>query len=187
MKAIAVLTAALLTAVASSAQAPHAGTSAYVGQESREIKALSADEVQSYLSGKGMGLAKAAELNGYPGPSHVLALAAQLGLTPKQKSQTQALFASMESRAVKLGAALVDEERGLDRSFAGKTITPEALARSLARIGQLQAEVREAHLEAHLAQVRILNSEQVALYMQLRGYASDGKKPAHEHSHPMGG
>ena len=41
--------------------------SPYVGQESREIKALSPQEISDYLSGKGMGLAKAAELNGYPG------------------------------------------------------------------------------------------------------------------------
>jgi hypothetical protein len=40
--------------------------SPYVGQEFREIKALSPQEISDYLSGKGMGLAKAAELNGYP-------------------------------------------------------------------------------------------------------------------------
>jgi hypothetical protein len=32
----------------------------YAGQEQREIKALSAEEIQSYLSGSGMGLSKAA-------------------------------------------------------------------------------------------------------------------------------
>lgn len=37
----------------------------YAGQEQREIKSLSAEDVQSLLTGKGMGLAKAAELNGY--------------------------------------------------------------------------------------------------------------------------
>jgi hypothetical protein len=31
-----------------------------------------------------MGMAKAAELNGYPGPAHVLALAKPLGLTDDQ-------------------------------------------------------------------------------------------------------
>jgi len=52
--------------------------SPYVGQEQREIKSLSPDEVKDYLAGKGMGLAKAAELNHYPGPAHVLELASQL-------------------------------------------------------------------------------------------------------------
>jgi hypothetical protein len=63
--------------------------SPYVGQESREIKALSPQEISDYLSGKGMGLAKAAELNGYPGPAHVIELAAELELTPEQKTKTE--------------------------------------------------------------------------------------------------
>ncbi|MEO8154159.1 MAG: Spy/CpxP family protein refolding chaperone [Rhizobacter sp.] len=179
--------AALAVSFTTGAEAPKASqASAYAGQEARDIKAMSPEEVQSYLSGKGMGLAKAAELNGYPGPSHVLALASQLNLTPEQKKLTEALFHSMEEKAVRLGAPLVEEERTLDRSFASKAITPEALASSLARIGELQAKVREAHLEAHLAQVRILTEEQVALYMQMRGYASNGSKADHEHHHHTG-
>ncbi|WP_341677252.1 periplasmic heavy metal sensor [Niveibacterium sp. SC-1] len=160
--------------------------SSYAGQESRDVKALSPEDVQAYLSGKGMGLAKAAELNGYPGPSHVLTLSAQLGLTPEQKKQTEALFASMEANAISAGAPLVEEERKLDRLFATRSITPELLTSALERIAQLQAKVRAAHLEAHLAQVRILSPEQVALYMQLRGYSSDEPTPRHPH-HPNSG
>ncbi|CAG0944407.1 partial Threonine efflux protein, partial [Gammaproteobacteria bacterium] len=99
-----------------------AQTSAYAGQEAREIKAMSPEDVGAYLSGKGMGLAKAAELNGYPGPAHVLELASRLELTPEQRTKTQSLFASMESKAMSLGRALVDEERKLDRLFASKAI-----------------------------------------------------------------
>ena len=36
-----------------------------------DIKALSSEEVEQYLSGAGMGYAKAAELNRHPGPIHV--------------------------------------------------------------------------------------------------------------------
>ena len=61
------------------------------------------------LSGKGMGLAKAAELNGYPGPAHVLELAAQLDLTPEQKTKTEVLFKKMQARAIPLGKELVKE------------------------------------------------------------------------------
>jgi len=64
----------------------------YRGQQDRAIKALSADEVAGYLQGKGLGLAKAAELNQYPGPSHVLALASELELTETQKDQTRKIF-----------------------------------------------------------------------------------------------
>ena len=66
---------------ASNAAAP----SPYAGEESRSIKALSAEEIQDYEAGKGMGFAKSAELNGYPGPSHVLALSRDLHLSAEQQ------------------------------------------------------------------------------------------------------
>lgn len=154
--------------------------SPYVGQEVRDIKALSPEDVDAYLSGKGMGLAKAAELNGYAGPSHVLELASQLELTPEQRTETEALFASMAAKAASLGKMLVTEERKLDHLFATKSITPEALSSALAEIGALQAKVRGAHLEAHLAQIEILTPEQNARYAQLRGY---GESAAHSGNH----
>ncbi len=80
--------------------------SAYAGQEARDIKALSPEEVDAYISGKGFGMAKAAELNGYAGPAHVLELAQQLELTPEQRAKTQALFESMQSNAMHKAASL---------------------------------------------------------------------------------
>lgn len=154
----------------------------YSGQETRDIKAMSAEEAQSYLAGKGMGLARAAELNGYPGPSHVLALAPQLGLTDEQQKLTKAAFAAMEAQAIKLGGQLVDEERQLDQLFATGQITSALLNASLSRIGALQAQVRAAHLDAHLAQVRILTPQQTARYTELRGYAAAQPAP-HQHLH----
>lgn len=143
--------------------------SPYAGQEARDIKSLSPEEINAYLSGKGMGFAKAAELNGYLGPAHVLELSAQLRLTPKQRSKTEALFNAMEAKASSLGSALVQEERKLDQLFAAKTIDSALLSSSLDKIGALQAQVRGTHLEAHLAQTKILTSEQTARYIQLRG------------------
>ena len=157
--------------------------SPYVGQEARDIKALSAEEVKGYLSGKGMGLAKAAELNGYPGPAHVLELASQLSLTPAQRARTEALLASMEAKAVSLGRALVDEERRLDQLFATKSVTAENLSPSLDAIGALQAKVRGAHLEAHLAEVEILTPEQNARYARLRGYGRENARMDHGSQH----
>jgi hypothetical protein len=46
----------------------------YAGQQNRTIKALSDEDIVGLLKGDGMGFAKAAELNGYPGPKHVLDL-----------------------------------------------------------------------------------------------------------------
>ena len=176
-----VLALAAFAPTVSAAQPP----SPYVGQEeARDIKALSLEDVDGYLSGKGMGLAKAAELNGYAGPAHVLELATPLALTPEQRTRTEALFASMESRARTLGRALVEEERKLDRLFATKSVTRELLNSAVSDIGSLQAKIRAAHLEAHLAQVEILTPEQNARYAQLRGYGR-GAHPGHggQHKH----
>jgi hypothetical protein len=153
--------------------------SPYAGQEAREIKSLSSSEQADLLAGKGMGLAKAAELNGYPGPAHVLQLAAELALSAEQRARTEALFAAMEQRAQTLGRRLVDEERALDALFASRQITPQRLSESLDRIGALQAQVRAAHLDAHLEQVRILSDEQTRRYMALRGYGEHGGHGEH--------
>ena len=167
--------AAVISLIASNVPA----ASPYAGEEGREIKALSAEDVDAYLTGQGMGFARAAELNGYAGPKHVLELASELDLTAEQRTRTQALFASMQTKAVALGSQLVDEERKLDRLFASTSITQNSLQESVARIGELQADVRAAHLEAHLEQAKILTPEQRAHYLRLRGYHAPGAHHAH--------
>lgn len=158
--------------------------SPYAGQQTRDIKALAPEDIEAYLSGKGMGLAKAAELNGYPGPAHVLAMATELDLSPDQQQRTEALFTSMEARATDLGHALIEQERELDEQFASKKATPESVAAILQRIGDLQARVRGAHLKAHLAQFEILTPSQVAKYQELRGYvAANPHQAGHQHQH----
>jgi len=154
--------------------------SPYAGQEFREIKTLSPQEISDYLSGKGMGLAKAAELNGYPGPAHVLELATQLHLTADQKAKTENLFKRMQARAISLGKELVEEERALNNIFASHSVTPEALGVLLTRIAKLQGQVRQVHLEAHLEQTALLTPEQVGNYNRLRGYATSASNDSHE-------
>ncbi len=158
-----------------------APASPYSGLEQREIKALSPDEVAAYLGGKGMGLAKAAELNHYPGPAHVLELSTELGLTPDQRSRTEALFRTMESEAIALGKQLIARERQLDDMFARKTITKEKLRHSLEAIGLLQGRVRQVHLQTHLAQAKILDAGQIRKYDHLRGYADAASSTQHTH------
>jgi Spy/CpxP family protein refolding chaperone len=176
-----VLLSLCIAMLACTAQA--AAPNPYAGQETREIKALSPEDIQSYLAGKGMGFAKAAELNGYPGPSHVLALAAELGLTPEQQRQSRAAFEAMEADAIRYGRELVDEERRLDGLFASRQVTRDALNASVERIGVLQAKIREAHLTAHLAQAKILTPEQTARYAELRGYGAPEPAGGEHHHH----
>jgi len=158
---------------------PAGAQSPYVGQESRDIKALSTQEIADLLAGEGMGLAKAAELNGYPGPAHVLGLADPLRLTPEQRAKTEALFKKVKARAAHLGRQMVEHELALDRQFSSRSITPASLSSSLEQIGKLQSELRRVHLETHLEQAALLSDAQLAAYSRLRGYGGSGGNGGH--------
>jgi Spy/CpxP family protein refolding chaperone len=157
----------------------------YAGEEQRQIKSLSAEEVEGLLNGHGMGLAKAAELNHYPGPRHVLELAAELRLTPEQRTQTQAAFDRMRGEAVRLGRRIVERERELDAMFAKGEIDASKLHAATAEIARLQGDLRAAHLAAHLEMRRLLSPQQIAKYDELRGYAA-GQKTGGQHGHGHG-
>lgn len=156
------------------------GPTPYAGQQHRQIKALSETEIADYLAGKGMGYAKAAELNRYPGPRHVLDLRDRLQLSEAQLAATRALYETMQAQARYLGAKLVEKERQMDRAFADGTIDPEALKVVVDEIAALQARLRFVHLHAHLEQRRLLNARQIEHYVELRGY---GQGDAHMHGH----
>jgi Spy/CpxP family protein refolding chaperone len=157
--------------------------SPYAGQQGREIKALSEQEMADLIAGRGLGLAKAAELNSYPGPAHVLELADPLGLSNDQRAKTQAIFARMSERARDLGAQLIKVERELDAGFKNGSIDGRQLEALVGKIAQLHGELRVAHLEAHLAQRAILSSEQVQRYNLLRGYSADSHSSEQHHGH----
>jgi len=145
-------------------------TSPYAGQEQRAIKTLSDQEIRDLLEARGMGLAKAAELNSYPGPLHVLQLANELGMSDAQRKATDALHANMRQRALSIGRQIIEAERTLDRAFANGAIEPAALRSQVTAIATLQGELRAVHLEAHLGQRSLLTPEQIAQYDVLRGY-----------------
>ena len=81
--------------------------STYAGQEGRQIKSLSAQDTDDLSNGRGWGFAKAAELNGLPGPKHILEMADQIMLSPEQRDKIEDLFQEIKSRAVPLGNELV--------------------------------------------------------------------------------
>jgi len=161
----------------------HAADMPYAGQQSRPIKALSDDDIAALQNGEGMGMAKAAELNGYPGPKHVLDLARQLQLTDGQWRGVQAIFDRMSAAAKPLGGELIAQEQALDQLFAKGDITPDRLAAATAAIAELQGRLRAVHLSAHLETRALLNPDQIARYKQLRGY---GASPGPEHHHHHG-
>ncbi len=150
--------------------AQHNQHSSYSGEEKRAIKSLSDDDVKNYLEGKGMGLAKAAELNGYPGPMHVLENESGLELSAEQKKAVQDSFDRMKQKAVELGKQIVENEKELDALFGRSEITSEILQNQTRKIAELQGDLRNAHLQAHLEMKKVLSPEQVEKYNRLRGY-----------------
>ncbi len=154
----------------------------YAGSETRPIKALSDQQLADLKAGRGMGLALAAELNGYPGPVHVLELADQLALSAEQKARITELFAAMKAEAVPLGERLIAQEANLDALFARHTATLESVAAATLEIGDTQAKLRATHLKYHLSTLDALQPAQVQRYAELRGYGGGGSQP-HQHRH----
>jgi len=153
--------------------------SPYADERERKIKALSTEEMAGYLSGHGMGFAKAAELNHYPGPKHVLELAPQLNLPAEQFSKTKAIHDEMLNHAVPLGKQYVKKEAELDSLFSHQKIAEALLQSLVSEISAIKGQLRLVHLNAHLEMKRLLTPEQIAKYDELRGY----KKSDHHFQH----
>ena len=145
-----------------------------VGQHQHEaggpISTLTAEQVEQLRAGDGMGLAKAAELNHYPGPKHALELATELGLTRAQTDRVTAIRERMLAGATRIGAAIIEEETTLHMMFANRHVTDASMRAQVTEIAALQGELRATHLAAHLEMVQVLTAEQVKRYDELRGY-----------------
>jgi hypothetical protein len=140
--------------------------------ETRRVKALSDEQIADLEAGRGMGLALVAELNGYPGPSHVLELAEALDLTDEQEWRTKELLDWMKAETIPIGRRIIEEEARLNSEFAERKVTAASLIEATKRIAGAQAELRATHLRYHLEMAEVLSSEQMSRYASLRGYAS---------------
>jgi hypothetical protein len=157
-------------------------TSPYRDQTSTEIRGLTGKEISELREGRGMGLARAAELNGYPGPRHVLDAVrdGRLHLSPEQVQTVQRLFDDMSREAQRLGLTILKEEWALERDFRKGTISAVDLHASVGRIAALQGELRAVHLKTHLETRPVLTEHQIQRYNQLRGYTG-GSPQEHKH------
>jgi len=157
----------------------------YAGLDARGIKALSPARIDGLLSGKGLSYALAAELNGLPGPRHVLDMAPKLGLDAVTVQQVEAIFARMNGAARQLGAEMVEAEAGLEKAFASRQATAEEIERLTAEIAAIEGRLRSVHLVAHLETEPLLTQHQKHLYAAERGYAGrpagSRRGPGHEH------
>jgi hypothetical protein len=174
-RAVLAMAASLAVAGVAAAQSP------YAGLQTRPIKALSEQQLADLRAGRGMGMALPAELNGYPGPVHVLELADKLSLSETQRAAVQSLFEAMKAESIPIGERLIEQEALLDRLFAGRTATAENVPAAVASVAATQGELRTAHLKYHLSTLALLQPGQIELYRRLRGYGADGPLPHRHH------
>ncbi len=167
---LALLTATVAAVSLASAEEAH---QPYKGFEVREITSLSDQDIEALREGSGWGLALPAELNGFPGPAHVLELADQLGLSVDQKQAVSSIFEAMRVDAVAKGEALIDAERKLDQGFRSGSLKESELKHLIEDAEAARAELRYVHLSRHLMTIEILDADQVTAYAVLRGYSDD--------------
>jgi len=149
--------------------------SSYIAEQTRQIKSLSANDIKALQSGAGWGLAKPAELNGIPGPLHVLELQEELGLSRLQKNKIQDLWSSMNEQAKLEGDRYLDVEEKIEEFFKSKKDNEEELDNLLNQSATHLAALRKTHLLAHLEVLPILSFHQIKKYNVLRGYQDHGR------------
>ena len=145
----------------------------YAGQHTREIKSLSENDINDLRQGNGWGLAKPAELNGLPGPIHLLELKDELGLTAKQQAEIEMIYQQMNGEAKELGLQYIENEREIEAALLSAKVTEQSLAALLHQSAKTLAELRLVHLRAHLKTPSILSNAQLEQYNVLRGYAGE--------------
>ena len=153
--------------------------SGYIDLLDTEIRGLSPEQIETYRTGVGGGLALPAELNGYPGPRHVLDLADELDLTEDQQARIQALYDDMLPQAIDLGEQILQLEAELELAFRENRIDEVFLETQLLAIGNLQAQLRFVHLRTHLATIDMLTPHQIVRYNTLRGYETGQTHQGH--------
>jgi len=146
-------------------------TAPYAGQEKRAVTSLADQDIADLQAGRGWGLAKPAEINGYPGPLHVLEFAGALRLTPEQRATVQGVYDTMKAKAQDLGARYIAAEKALDDAFKAGTATAALISERIAEAETLRAHLRLTHLLAHLQVTPLLTPDQLQKYAELRGLA----------------
>ncbi|TNC63130.1 hypothetical protein FHG71_19770 [Rubellimicrobium roseum] len=140
--------------------------------EAREIKSLSGEDIEALREGRGWGLALAAELNGMPGPAHLLELKDELGLSEDQVRAIEAIHAEMRAEAIAAGERFMAAEAALDTAFAAGDLDEERLWHLIDAAEAARGDLRFVHLSRHLSTPPLLTRNQIRLYSELRGYGS---------------
>ena len=135
---------------------------------------------QTYALG-GMGLAMAAEMNGYPA-WHLLELASKIGLSDVQRNSTRAMMDMMKREPIPIG----------ERAHRAGDCAGQALRHPRHHGGITghcdygnrfhQSQLRAAHSKYHLLTVTIRERSQIHKYQVLRGYGHGLQHQRNRHS-----
>jgi Spy/CpxP family protein refolding chaperone len=150
------------------------------------------ERAEGLRAGLGMGLAKSADDNGYPGPRHVLDMADKLVLSAEQRSRIAVTVAKMTAEAIPAAESTLKAEAALERLFVSKTATLQNIDEAAQLAGRRQVALQVIHLKYHLQVREILTPGQIAAYDALSGRTGapgqngtgPGQRPA-AHVHDM--
>ena len=134
------------------------------------IRSLTAEELAQVERGEGAGFALPAELNGVPGPRHVLDVADELALSGQQVTEVRAVADEMRVAVIPAGNRYLEALQALEEDFRSGTLTAGELPGRVAEVARLEGELATAHLVAHLETAELLTPEQIEAYNRLRGY-----------------
>ena len=146
------------------------GVSPYAHARDNDIPTLTPAEVYGLRTGEGMGLARPAELNHFPGPKHLLELGLDLGLDHVRIERIEAIHKKMRTRAIAKGEKILSAERHLANIFASGQPSAADIERITGHLGVLRGQLQAIHLLAHIESARELTVEQIERYDRLRGY-----------------
>ncbi len=135
------------------------------------VPGLTDQEISDLRAGRGLGMALAADLNGYPGPAHVLEFAELLKLTDDQRREAQATFDWMTAQSQNLGHSYIEAEKTLATLFRERKADQQQLVEQISAVEKVRSELRLVHLSAHLEISALLTETQRSAYDALRGQA----------------
>lgn len=177
LRSVAVLSVCLMWALAPTVthaqdHSPSDSVSPYAGLQSRAIKSLSETDIAELRQGGGWGFALAAELNGVPGPAHVLELKNEMGLSAEQVARIEAIHEGMRAEAIAAGEQFIAAEAAIEEAFVVGSLDQQQLRSLIDRSESARANLRFIHLSRHLQTLPLLTDEQIERYKMLRGYGS---------------
>lgn len=168
MRVLATLVIVAAPLMAGGALAQHGGHHQHGDGQGHQAAQACADQFNKVVGeGRGFGMAFAADQNGYPGPMHVLELKDRLKLTADQEAKAREVYAVVRAELPK-STRLLEAERRLERLFADRTATEQAVRAAVAEVERARTEVRLVHLLTHLRTRDLLTEEQRRIYHEAR-------------------